>query len=454
MRPLEFQQKIIQKSDQSSFKRQNITSFQSPDKLAKYRFDKTLELHSFLGSPGDRLRIVHVAGTSGKGSVCHMISQLLASQGLKVGLHISPYLLDPQEQYQIDNQLVLGDKLSDYFNQYLDLVEKFEQKSDFQFSYYAYLSNWVYYFFAKEQVDAAVIEVSVGGRFDFTNLCSREDKICVINNIGFDHQEMLGDTLEKLAYQKTGIIHPGNKVYVGYQEYPEVLELIDSHIRKQGGILKESDSAFNYQKFQRVSLINYSDSNIQLQNQEVNLFQTEQLENLKLSLRVVSDFVDPNDLDLSALRESITSLDLPGRGEIVEFADKTLVLDSAHNPQKIRAFVMSLSNLYPNIDKFSFVITFSEKKDIKSMLELILPIAKAVYYYEFKVELGGLVIKQSATWDVVRKHFDDFDSRLKLNKISDLDIFLGSMQDEVVVFTGSNYLVAEVKNVVDNLVSR
>lgn len=159
-----------------------------------------------LGNPQEKLKIIHVAGTSGKGSTCYLISSLLASQGFKIGLHQSPHLTDVTERFQISGRNISQKEFVFYLNKIIAVVEKIKN-----ITYFEILVGMAFYIFAEKNVDYAVMETGLGGRYDGTNVVFRSDKLSVLTRIGLDHTNILGKTIEKIAFQKAMIINKNSQ---------------------------------------------------------------------------------------------------------------------------------------------------------------------------------------------------------------------------------------------------
>lgn len=173
----------------------------------KANLDNTHAICKLLGHPEGKFRSVHVAGTNGKGSVSHMLAAILQSAGYKTGLYTSPHLKDFRERIRINGKMIPQSKVTAF-------VEKHRKAFDrIQPSFFEWTVGLAFDHFAKEKVDIAVIEVGLGGRLDSTNVIT--PLVSVITNISYDHQALLGDTLEKIAGEKAGIIKPGVPVVIG-----------------------------------------------------------------------------------------------------------------------------------------------------------------------------------------------------------------------------------------------
>ena len=167
----------------------------------------TKALCTALKDPQKKFKSIHVAGTNGKGSVSHMLAAILQTAGYKTGLYTSPHLKDFRERIKIDGQWCDEHFVTDFTQRIQPLIDEIEP------SFFEITVAMAFDYFAKQQVDIAVIEVGLGGRFDSTNIITPE--LSIITNIGWDHMNMLGDTLEKIAFEKAGIIKKNIPVVIG-----------------------------------------------------------------------------------------------------------------------------------------------------------------------------------------------------------------------------------------------
>lgn len=179
---------------------------------AAYRADlgNALVLDEYFGHPHRSFRSIHVAGTNGKGSVCHMLTSVLMEQGLKVGLYTSPHLMDFRERIRINGQMISREFVMNFTKEHM---KKFEEV---QSSFFEMTVFMAFEYFRQEKVDIAVIETGMGGRLDTTNVIT--PILSVITNIGLDHTRFLGDSLEAIAREKAGIIKPGIPVIAGERQ--------------------------------------------------------------------------------------------------------------------------------------------------------------------------------------------------------------------------------------------
>lgn len=185
-----------------------------------------------LGNPERRFRSIHVAGTNGKGSVSHMLASVFQSAQYKTGLYTSPHLHDFRERFRINGQWIDTDYVVAFTERCMPLVEQVEP------SFFELTVAMAFSWFAEQRVDIAVIETGLGGRLDSTNIITPE--LSVITNIGWDHMQILGDTLPKIASEKAGIIKPGVPVVIG-ETQPEVADVFEESARRCGSRLVFAD---------------------------------------------------------------------------------------------------------------------------------------------------------------------------------------------------------------------
>lgn len=323
---------------------------------------RTKEFLKLLGSPQDKLRVVHIAGTSGKGSTSFMISHLLVSQGFKVGLHLSPHLLDIRERTEINNTLLEEKTYCKYFNEIVPFIEKMKKYSDGAITYFEALVGFTFYVFEKEKVDYAVMETGMGGKYDGTNVVERMDKLAVITKIGFDHTKILGNTLTKIAYQKAMICVEGGELLTTEQILSAAKE-IQRVVKEKNGHL------YSVQKWKA-----WRNKNITL-----GLLGEYQKDNAALALTVLSHLSrrDGFTIQMNSVRSAMKSLRFKGRFDVLQKKGGFILLDGAHNAQKMKALLKSVKILYPH-KKFTFIVAFKQGKDYKKMLTYIIPFAQKI----------------------------------------------------------------------------
>ena len=167
---------------------------------AAYKADlnNTIAICKALGNPEKKIKFVHVAGTNGKGSSSHMLASILQQAGYKTGLYTSPHLVDFRERIKINGKMIPKTEVVKFVEDFKTIFEKIEP------SFFEWTVGLAFHYFAQQQVDVVILEVGLGGRLDSTNVIT--PVACLITNIGYDHMNLLGDTLPKIAAEKAGII--------------------------------------------------------------------------------------------------------------------------------------------------------------------------------------------------------------------------------------------------------
>ncbi len=182
----------------------------------KNNLDNTIALDNYFGHPHKKFKTIHIAGTNGKGSVSHMIASVLQEAGWKTGLYTSPHLKDFRERIRVNGKMISRSSVTEFVKNNNSIIGTVKP------SFFEMTVAMAFDHFAREKVDVAIIETGLGGRLDSTNII--EPVVSVITNIGHDHMDLLGDTIEKVAAEKAGIIKAGVPVIVG-ETQPDTKEV-------------------------------------------------------------------------------------------------------------------------------------------------------------------------------------------------------------------------------------
>jgi dihydrofolate synthase/folylpolyglutamate synthase len=243
--------------------------------VGKIDLSKTLQLLAALGSPHEALQVVHVAGTNGKGSVSHAIATMLTASGKRTALYTSPHYVDYRERIRIDGEKVPEQYVIDFVAQHEALIDEVDA------SFFEFTVAMAFAYFAAQKVDYAVIEVGMGGRLDSTNVV--DPILSVITNIGFDHTEVLGDTLPKIASEKAGIIKPRRPVLIGeYQR--ETWPVFVEKARQESATIGLAEDAIDLRQGGSTTLVYDDERPFRLNTQEIELRGPFGLLNLRTAL--------------------------------------------------------------------------------------------------------------------------------------------------------------------------
>jgi dihydrofolate synthase / folylpolyglutamate synthase len=304
----------------------------------------------FLGNPQDKIPAIHLAGTSGKTSTAYYCASLLQKAGLRAGMLISPHLEFITERIQIDLKPLSERDFCDEFAIFMDLAEK----SGIQLTYSELLYGFGYWEFVRKGADCMVIETGMGGLLDATNVITRPDKCCIITDIGFDHTNVLGNSLQEIATHKAGIIGKGNAVFC-YQQDPKIMAVIESAARQKQADLHILTGVSNGVP---ATLPLFQQRNFGLASEAVGFW---------LNHKGVRPL-------RKAGRLEAANVHIPARMEIRYIVQKMIVLDSAHNVQKIQGLANSLQDSFPD-KKIAVLVAFSKSggRQIKDLLAALQP---------------------------------------------------------------------------------
>ena len=405
---------------------------------AAYKADlnNTIALLEHLGNPHRNFKSVHVAGTNGKGSTSNMLASIFQEAGYKTGLYTSPHLRDFRERIRINGEMIPEENVVSFIERNKEQFEKME------LSFFEMTVGMAFDYFSNEKVDIAIVEVGMGGRLDSTNLITPE--LSVITNIGLDHVQFLGDTLEKIAGEKAGIIKEGIPVVIG-ETQPETHQVFEDKAKECHSPIYFADQVFDCDKIhiESMTLQEYDiwkNNELYLEACEIPLMGNYQKKNLTTVICAADQLRDKFNLNDSDIRDGIANVirntHLMGRWQILSH-DPLTIADTGHNVDGIREVVSQLQEMTYN--KLHFVIGMVNDKDIDHVLQL-LPHSCEYYFCKADIPRGldAKILAEKA-----------FDLGLRGKVYSSVrDAFLSAQNDahfdDVVFVGGSNFIVAEV----------
>lgn len=331
-----------------------------------YTLDKMKKLMPLLGLPQERLKVIHVAGTSGKTSTAYYLASILSKTGAKVGLSVSPHIYEVNERVQINNIPLDEKEYCQLFNRFISIDGVIGLKP----SYFELLVAFAYWLFNELGCDYVVMEVGLGGLIDGTNVIQNPNKIAVITDIGLDHTRILGHTIQEIARQKAGIIFPSNHVFALEQS-----ELINNVFKSKVEVVG-------------AQLHTYSETEQTDKTRFIPKLPSYQQRNWLLASKVVN-FIAKRDnltlLDQNELFDSQRTV-VPGRMQTFTINDQKLIFDGGHNPQKLKAMVTSVKKLYPE-DKVSVLVSFgvAKSESVVENLGIIKELTDHIIVTEFSI---------------------------------------------------------------------
>ncbi len=373
----------------------------------------TIKLSKHLSEPEKRFKSIHVGGTNGKGSTSHMLASILQEAGYKVGLYTSPHLKDFRERIRINGKVVSKQFVIGFIKRNKAFLETNK------LSFFEMTVGMAFDYFAKQKVDVAIIEVGLGGRLDSTNIITPE--LSIITNIGFDHTQFLGDTLEKIAGEKAGIIKQNIPVVIG-----------ETHL--------ETKTVFKSKAKEVISEIYFADQLIKdvLDSDLKGAYQMHNIKTVIQSIKVLrnSGFKIPQEQLKVGLLNVVKNTALQGRWQVLGYQPK-IICDTAHNKEGL-TYVMQQLQAEP-YDQLHVIFGAVNDKDLDSIIPL-LP-KNATYYFckpDVQRGLGAEILKTAFAKSELKG--ESHSSVLQaLNKAKS-----NASKDDLIFVGGSTFVVAEI----------
>lgn len=370
---------------------------------ARWGLQGIRQLCSFMGDPQQELKVVHIAGTNGKGTVAHYISEVLQQNRYRVGLYTSPHLQKVNERWKTDGVDMTDDELLKLFQQYGEAIVSTEP------TFFELTTALAFRHFADSNVDFAVIETGLGGRLDATNIV--DPVLSIITSIGLDHQAVLGNSIEEIAAEKAGIIKPGRPVIIGNLQEAAESVVTEAAARNSAELIKSESSDYEYGSTE-------NDPGIQVAGVALNYLSR---------LYSIDKHVLP--LQLSEAKES-----LQGRFEKLH-PQYSWYFDGAHNTAAVDLMRKKL-NAIGSISYATVVLSVMKDKANKDFLGLFSDFRK-IYYYPLQFERAAPLNEIAPLTDQSVELFPQ--------QSHSRDRLLKSLKSELVIFTGSFYFYNCVK---------
>ena len=381
---------------------------------AHFGLERAQKLAALAGNPQAKLLFIHVAGTNGKGSTCAMLEGIYRATGLRVGLFTSPHLVSFRERMQINRELVSQNDVTRLVAEIQPLLKRFP--ADNHPTMFEVVTVMALKYFAGQKCDLVIWETGLGGRLDATNIVT--PLASVISNIALDHTEWLGDTLEKIAAEKAGIIKPGVPVITA-ETNPEALAVIGQLARKNNSLLTRvaEPSTFNLQP--STSLIGEHQKN-----------------NAALALATAEVLRDKIPVSAKQISDGLANVRWPGRLQLIERDGRKILLDGAHNVAGAETLRAALGKDFAGVRPVFIFGALADKK-WPDICRLLAPLAAKV----FTVPVAS---KRTATAEDLANGFRNLDSKLSVLAKANLAEAINISKDEpFIVITGSLYLVGE-----------
>lgn len=328
-----------------------------------------------LDHPEKKLKIVHVAGTNGKGSVCEMVSTVLEQANYKVGLFMSPHIIKFNERIRINHKEILDEELEELTKIMEPIVTKYNQIHEVHVTLFEIETAMALLYFIKKQCDIVVLETGLGGLVDCTNVV--EPMVSIITSIGYDHMDILGNTLEEIAIQKAGIIKENSETIFVEQEQG-VNKIIEKTCKEKNNILhlikqeewtnvsyKDEYQVFDYKDYKQI---------------KINLKGNKQIPNACMILEAL-EILKKNGYEISkeAIQEGLKTVVHKARFEQI-YKEPTIIFDGGHNEAAIRNLKETISKYYSK-DKKVYILSILETKDYKTVIKELMEDTDSIFIF-------------------------------------------------------------------------
>ena len=400
------------------------------------KLDRLKVVLNFLKNPQEELKCIHVAGTNGKGSVCTILSYILKNSGYKVGLFISPHVIDFKERIQVDNEFI---KEKDFFiilRRIKTLLVKLKNEENILLTEFEVITTVAFLYFFEKKCDLVILETGLGGELDATNVIKRP-LVSVITSIAKDHTNILGNSLEKIAFAKAGIIKEGAPVICNYNIGGEALKVI-----KKVAENKNSEIIISKNNI-KILKENYKETSFELENDtyKLSLPGTHQILNVSTvcacleKLKKIGCKIPKN-----AIKKALEEVKHPARLEILS-ENPTIILDGSHNEEGIKSLKDYIFKYFRNKTLYA-IVGFLQDKFLGTALKEILPVFSGVVPVRVNNERSFKLLN---LFSIVKKYNQNiycaknFKTALRYTKN------LVKNNDDVIFIFGSLYLAEEAK---------
>lgn len=405
--------------------------------------DNMRNLLELLGNPQDKLNVIHVAGTNGKGSTCSFITSILKESGYKVGLYTSPFLETFTERIKINGENIPEEDVA----RIVTLIKEKIEQGDIYPTEFEIVTAMAFYYYCEQDVDFVALEVGLGGRYDATNIIKTSD-VSVITSISLDHVGILGDTVAKIAYEKGGIIKENGTAIV-YDQSDEAKDVIKD-------ICKEKNAKYIEVKFDDIN-IKQSDIYSQVydcsimgkkyEDLEIKLIGDHQVNNSILALSAIDFLKETKGLNITEedIRKGLINTKWPGR--IEKIMEKPIfIIDGAHNKDGARSLAKAIDKNF-NGKKATLLIGMLEDKDIDGVLEILMPYFNKVIT---TTPDNPRAIDSEKLKDKISKYADNIVSKPSIEEAVEYTL-KNSSEDDIVISAGSLYMIGTVRTLVNKM---
>ena len=391
--------------------------------------------------PEDKIKTIHIAGTNGKGSATEMITNVLINEGYTVGKFISPHLIHYNERISVNNNNISNIEMEELIEKINPAIEKYNSTSDVSITLFELETTMAFLYFEQKNCDFVVLETGLGGMYDCTNIINHP-LVSIITSIGYDHMNILGNTLPEIAYQKAGIIKRNSHTVI-FEEEPEIDNVFISECKKKNSILRivKKKDIFNYSFDDNYQYFDYKN----FKAITINLKGKVQIKNACLCLETFNILNELGyHVNMISIQKGLSTVIHKGRMEQIN-DNPIIIYDGAHNEPAIKNF-QDMVKMYYNKMKRVYIISILKRKDYNKMLKLIAQDKEAKF-----ILTSGNNSETYASGDELFeciKQFTEIDKIYKKNLDDAIKEALNSNIDTVNFVIGSFYTYGTVIDII------
>ena len=402
-----------------------------------FSLDRIQQLANFFNNPEKTYPSIHIAGTKGKGSVAMFVANILKEVSYKVGVYASPHLVTFRERIKVNNEMITEDDFAIETTNIKETLSK--KKLDFSPTFFEIFTLLTFNYFKTKKIDYAVIETGLGGRLDATNIVS--SKVSVITSLSYDHTDVLGDTLDKIAFEKSGIIKKGTKVISAPQEDVAFKVIKDRCEKETSKLVLVGRDIISEEKYHDENTEKFNIRGIRDDYDDcaIHLIGKHQIINAECAVGAIESLEDEK-ITKNQIKNGLEKTKNSGRCEVIA-RDPYIVLDGAQNKESAKALKNTIKRNF-KFNNLILVLGVSKDKDVKGILEELAPISK-------KIIITKASSKRALDPELIKKEMKSEDSVITGSVREAVKKCLSfSQKDDMIVVTGSFFVIGEIKEVI------
>lgn len=391
-----------------------------------------------LGHPEKQLKIIHIAGTNGKGSTTEMLANILTKNGYKVGKYISPHLIKYNERISVNGQDITDKEMEDIIEKLKDKIEKYNKLSGTKVTLFELLTTMALYYFKEKKCDFVVLETGLGGLYDCTNIVW--PLVSIITSIGYDHMAILGNTLEEIAIQKAGIIKENSNTVIVEQK-TAIQNIIEETCLNKNNTLNAVKKADIQNKSYEGEFLtfNYKEN----KNIKLNLKGEKQFENASLCLETINILKQKGfKISEKAVREGLQAVVHKARFETINKKPE-IIYDGGHNEEAILNFINTVNTYYKEKEKI-YIISILKSKDYKTVLKYLLKDENSTFIFT-NGNNEERYVSSKELYETAKRITKN--EQLYQKKLKEAILYAKSQKNKVSFVVGSFYIYGDVKKI-------